>query len=85
MRTTHFEYNNSIEIMFYNDDKDIEILQLIEDALMGRAKAALEEDDVEETIKQLEKLMQLEEQLQKMTNLIKYREDGDDESDESDR
>ena len=75
MRATHYEYNNSIELDFHNDEKDIEILTLIEDAIMARAK-----DDAEACIKSLEGLMRLENCIQKMTN----RKEETDESGDSD-
>lgn len=81
MRATYYNYNNSIEINFYNDEKDIEILTLIEDAIMARAKAQLDEDDAEACIKTLKSLMKLEECLVNMTN---WKEEKD-ESGESDR
>lgn len=81
MRATYFNYNNSIEINFYNNDGDIEILTIIEDAIMARAKGELDEDDAEACIKTLKSLMDLEESVQKMT---KWKEE-EDESGESDR
>lgn len=78
MRATYYKYNNSVELDLHNNDDDIEIIHLIEDAMMARAKADLDEDDAEACIKALEGLMNLEECLVKMTN---WKEETDESGD----
>ena len=80
MRSTYYKYNNSIELDFHNNDNDIEIIRIVEDAVMARAKACLDEDDAEACIKELRSLMDLEECLVNMTN----RKEETDESGDSD-
>lgn len=78
MRVTYYKYNNSIELDLHNNDQDIEILRIVEDAVMARAKANLDEDDAEACIKTLESLINLEECLVKMTS---WKEEEDESSD----
>ena len=74
MRATYYNYNNSIEIDLRYNDEDLQIISLIEDAVMARAKAELDEDDAEACIKTLKSLMDLEECIKKMMN---WKEEGD--------
>ena len=84
MRATYYKYNNSIELDFHNNDDDIEIIRIVEDAVMARAKADLDEDDAEACIKALESLMDIEECLVKMTNWKEEKDESGDSDGQAD-
>lgn len=63
MRSNHYDYNNSVEIVFFKNEIDRELLNIIIEALDGKAKEALGADDIDTTIKLLRRLQELKEQI----------------------
>lgn len=66
MRSSYYDYNNSISIEIFNDCDDLEIIGLIIEALRAKAKTALEDDNYESALKFLERLTAINEHIGQM-------------------
>lgn len=68
MRSRHYEYDNHIEIRFNNEQEDLDILDVVNEALMGAARAAIETNDIYKALNALEALRDLKESVELMEN-----------------
>lgn len=68
MRVIYYSYNNHIEIEFRNVESDYDVIAIIQEALMGVAKEALDKNNAEKAIEALATVRDLSGAVVKMSN-----------------
>ena len=68
MRATYYKFNNSVELGFRNEQGDIDILAIVQEALMGVARAAMETNNAAKAIEALESVRDISDAVVSMEN-----------------
>lgn len=79
MTSTYYDFNNSIALEFYNDADDREIIAIVMETLLAKAKTALDIDDYDSTVKFLKRLTAIKEHQEQMDSWESRHEGGSDE------
>jgi hypothetical protein len=74
MTSTYYDFNNSIALEFYNDADDREIIGIVKETLLAKAKTALDIDDYNSTVKFLKRLTAIKEHMEQMDTWEKRHE-----------
>lgn len=70
MTSDHYSYNNTICLTFYRDDTDRELLKIVMDALDGKAREALNADDIDTTVKLLRRLQAIKDHIKEQDSYV---------------